>query len=549
MDISKIRNWPVGIQDFKDLRQRGCIYVDKTQYIPQLIAVGKPYFLGRPRRFGKSLFASTLRYYFEGEKESFRGLAIEAYEKEWKKYPVIYIDFNISSFQTFHSLEVVIDNILKKYEAKYGITDIADDLSVRFSNLIRGACTDEALKVAVIIDEYDKPLVNTMENQELNDTIRAFMKGFYGVLKAMDSYLRFVFITGVTKFSKVSVFSDLNQLTDITMDRAYAGICGITETELITHFNSDIQTLANENHIPYEAALAKLKKLYDGYHFAKDSEGVYNPFSIMHTFRRNDFGDYWFETGTPTMLVKILENNRFDIRKFENDLTIAANSIDDYRFGQIDITPLLYQSGYLTIKAYDPVLNQYTLGFPNEEVKYGFLVELMPQYAPVPGGMVHSFSAAKFVETLFNGDAEGFMTLLKAFFASIPYDAVKAKHRDEQHYQYTFWMLFKLMGQFVETEVKSAQGRADAVVITADAVYVFEFKLYRSLSNKRSGTKEAATATSPNSAEAAIRQIDDKGYLIPYSADGKRLVKIGAEFSISKRGIKRWLIKENTVNK
>jgi len=522
--MNTIRKLPIGIQDFEKLRKDNCLYVDKTQYVYQLIQTSSPYFLGRPRRFGKSLFLSTLKAYFEGKKELFQGLKIAELEKEWTKYPVLYLDFNKSEYGNVETLEIVLDEMLKKYEKDYGVQDIAAKASIRFDNLIAEVHKKTSQKVVVLIDEYDKSLVNTINNPDVNERIRNILKGFYGVLKSADAHLRFVFLTGVTKFSKVSVFSDLNQLVDISLDENFSEICGISEKELLQNFQPEIQALADKRKMTYEQAFANLKKLYDGYHFAKESEDIYNPFSVLNTFRSLDFGYYWFKTGTPTFLVNALRNQNFDIRKFDNDVLIAANSIMDYRIENQNLIPLLYQSGYLTIKEYRQNRDTFVLGFPNEEVKYGFLNELLPAFVrtPITTG---NFSVMEFLQQIENNDIDGFMTSLKAFFVAIPYDAIEQKHRNEQYYQHVFYLLFTLMNQFVETEVKNNKGRADAVVKTADSIYVFEFKM-----------EDNATA------EDALKQINSKDYAIPYIADYRKIVKIGVEFSQTEKGIKRWLI-------
>ncbi|MDR1272951.1 MAG: ATP-binding protein, partial [Odoribacteraceae bacterium] len=496
----------------------------KTEYLYRLVTLGKPYFLGRPRRFGKSLFLSTLKTYFEGKRELFEGLKIAELEKEWTRYPVIYLDFNNSEYSDVQSLEIVLDFMLKKYEDEYGVQAIAAKPSIRFASLIPAMHEKTGRKVVVLIDEYDKSLVNTMDNPDANEKIRNVLKGFYGVLKSADAHLKFVFLTGVTKFSKVSIFSDLNQLEDISLNENFAGICGISEAELLQDFQPEIQALAERRKMSRDEAFTKLKKLYDGYHFAKVSEDIYNPFSILNTFKKLDFDYYWFATGTPTFLTKALRNQNYDIRKFEDNVYIPAVSIMDYRYENQNLVPLLYQSGYLTIKAYDTVLDEYTLGFPNEEVKYGFLNELLPAYVltPIATGI---FSVTGFLRQLMKNDVEGFMNSLQAFFAAIPYDAIKQAHRDEQYYQHVFYLLFTLMGQFIQTEVKSSKGRADAVVKTADGIYIFEFKM-----------DDNATA------EDALKQINSKDYAIPYAADHRKTVKIGVEFSRAERGIKRWLI-------
>jgi len=359
------------------------------------------------------------------------------------------------------------------------------------------------------------------------------LKSFYGVLKSADAYLRFVFLTGVTKFSKVSIFSDLNQLVDISLNEKFAEICGISETELLQNFQPEIQALAEHRKISYDEAFAELKKRYDGYHFAKESADIYNSFSVLNPFGSLDFGYYWFATGTPTFLAKHLANTRFDIPILENNVSIDENSLMDYRVENDDYIPLLYQTGYLTIKGYDNELGEYTLGFPNEEVKYGFLNELLPQFTPSFSTSSSKFSATGFIKLLRVGDIEGTMKMLQAYFATIEYDAIPKKLQVEKFYQFVFWQLFTLMGQFVQTEVKNNKGRADAVVKTADSIYVFEFKM-----------DDNATA------EEALAQINSKDYAIPYTTDHistgsmttRKIVKIGVEFSQKERGVKRWLI-------
>ena len=522
--MTTIRKMPIGIQDFEKLRTGNFVYVDKTQYVYQLAHLGVPYFLGRPRRFGKSLFLSTLKAYFEGKKELFEGLKIAELEKEWIKYPIIYLDFNKSEYRDEQTLEMVLDAMLEKYEKEYEVQSIATKASIRFDNLIAEMHKKTGQKVVVLIDEYDKSLVNTMHKPDINENIREVLKGFYGVLKGADAHLKFIFLTGVTKFSKVSIFSDLNQLVDISLNENFAGICGISETELLQNFQPEIQALAERRKMSYDEAFAKLKKLYDGYHFAKVSEDIYNPFSLLNTFGNLDFAYYWFATGTPTFLVKALKNQNFDIRKFNNNILIDEKSIMDYRVENQNLVPLLYQSGYLTIKEYRQERDTYVLGFPNEEVKYGFLNELLPAFVrtPITTG---NFSVIEFLQQIEDNDIEGFMTSLQAFFADIPYDAIEQKNRNEQYYQHVFYLLFTLMGQFVQTEVKNNKGRADAVVKTADSIFVFEFKM-----------DDNATA------EDALAQINSKDYAIPYTADNRNLVKIGVEFSQTERGIKRWLI-------
>ena len=333
-----------------------------------------------------------------------------------------------------------------------------------------------------------------------------------------------MFLTGVTKFSKISVFSDLNHLSDISLDKRFSGICGISETELVQYFQPEIEQLSEAVELSYEETLVKLKKHYDGYHFCEDTGGMYNPFSLFNTFRAGKFRNYWYSTGTPTFLIQMLQQNNFEIKNLENGVVIPADSINDYRPEYHNPVPLLYQSGYLTIKNYDTKYNEYTLGFPNEEVKYSFLNDLLPSY--VPQHLIQqNFSASGFVRTLEAGDVDGFMQRLRAFYASIPYDKMKQSQKDEQYYQLIFYLLITLMGQFVETEVKGSAGRADAVVKTSTTIFVFEFKM-----------------ANHGTAEDALAQIDSKNYLLPYIADGRKLVKIGAEFSETERTVSRWKV-------
>jgi hypothetical protein len=372
------------------------------------------------------------------------------------------------------------------------------------------------------VDEYDKPLLESMGDENLNAALRSVLKPFYGVLKSADAALRFVMLTGVTRFSKVSIFSDLNQLREIGMHEQYSGICGITETELLENFTPELEYMAKKTGGSFEETLELVRRNFNGYHFSKNGESVYNPFSLLNTFAYGDIQYYWFATGTPTFLFKELERTKFDITQFKDDILINEMEVNDYQNGDMNPVPLLYQSGYLTISGYDKSIRAYSLVFPNEEVKYGFLTNLFKYLFPACG-MSGGFNVLTFTKALKNGDAEVFLEQLRVFFSSIPYDLYFAK--GENYYQTIFYIVFTLLGQFTEAEVRSAAGRADAVVKTRDAVYVFEFKLDGS-----------------GSAEDALRQIDDKGYLVPYEASGKRLVKAGVVFDTEKRTIGSWLV-------
>jgi hypothetical protein len=514
------RKMPIGIQDFEKLRKNGCMYVDKTAYIWKMVNESTPYFLSRPRRFGKSLFLSTLKAYFLGKKELFEGLAIADYEKEWAEYPVFYLDFNPAAYDSAASMEALIVSCLKNMETRYAVPSEPEPVAMRFKNLIERVFEKTGKQVVILIDEYDKPLLESMNNQTLNEEVRAALKSFYGAIKSADACIRFTMLTGVTRFSKVSVFSDLNNLNEIGMDRAFAGICGITETELLDNFSPEMRSLAEENGGTFEEMLAKMRKNFNGYHFARNSDGVYNPFSVLNTFYKLDFNYYWFATGTPTFLFNELLRTNYNILQFKDGIALDAESIANYQPGNATPVPLLYQSGYLTITGYEKETGFYNLGFPNEEVKYGFLNNLLAFLVPAcsDGNVINIRS---FLTAFQSGNVEAFLTQLKAFFSSIPYDL----HFDktESYYQTIFYIVFELLGKFIAVEERSALGRADAVVKTSDAVYIFEFKL------SGNGT-----------AEDALNQINDKGYLVPYAADHRKLVKIGVVFDNKTRTIAEW---------
>jgi hypothetical protein len=490
-----LRKMPIGIQDFGDLRANGYVYVDKTAFVWKLVTEGKPYFLSRPRRFGKSLLLTTLKAYFQGKKELFDGLAIARLETEWKEYPVVHLDFNPSAYDSVASLHYFVADRLKTMESEHGLL-VPDDpsnvpIAIRFQNLIEGLYKKTGRQVAVLVDEYDKPLLESMGNETLNAALRAALKPFYGVLKSADAALRFVLLTGVTRFSKVSIFSDLNQLREIGMNENYAAVCGITEGELRENFMPELEGLAQKNGETVEQAMAAVRRNFNGYRFAKHCESVYNPFSVLNTFANRDIQYYWFATGTPTFLFKELERTKFDITRFKDKIEVPESAINDYQPGDGTPIPLLYQSGYLTITGYDRELRAYNLGFPNEEVQYGFLNNLYKYLFPANNDIT-GLNVLTFIKALRAGDAETFLTQLRAFFASVPYDLYFGK--GEKYYQTIFYLVFTLLGQFAESEVRSAAGRADAVVKIRDLVYVFEFKLDKG-----------------GSAGDALKQIDGRG--------------------------------------
>ena len=517
------RKLPIGIQDFFRLREEGYLYIDKTELLYRLVQEGSVYFLSRPRRFGKSLLCSTLGAYLEGKKEFFAGLALERLETEWTEYPVLRLDLNAETYNSMRGLHAIIDLHLQRWEQQYPPTIKADTPAGRFALILEQAHRQTGKRACVIIDEYDKPLLSTIDNPPLHEEYKQFLKPFFGVLKSSDAHLKFAFITGVTKFGQVSVFSDMNQLIDLSLDNDYAALCGITEEELLDGFRPEIDALAHQEAVSYDECVERIRQWYNGYRFHPDGPAVYNPFSTLNLFRSREFQDFWFQTGTPTFLVELLKKTDTDLREIDG-IELPANAFADYRADPDRPVPVIYQSGYLTIKGYDPSLRFYTLGYPNAEVKNGFLGFLLPDYTGQSrdrGG----FHIGMLSKELRAGEVEAFMERLKCFFESVPYDL---NDQTERHYHVVFYLVFKLLGQYIDSEVKSAKGRSDAVVTVPNRVYVFEFKL--------NGT-----------AEEALAQIDDKGYLIPFSADtgtGQKLCRIGVEFDKEAKNIGRWITEE-----
>ena len=517
--MEQMRKLPIGIQTFEKLREENYLYVDKTALVYRIASTSVPYFLSRPRRFGKSLLISTFEAYFQGRKDLFEGLAIEKLETEWKEYPVFHLDLNAEKYDSKEALEQVLSRNLSLWEDRWGKDAAEDTIASRFAGVLRRTYEQTGKQAVVLIDEYDKPLLQAILDEPLLEEYRRTLKAFYGVLKSADRYLRFVFLTGVTKFAQVSVFSDLNQLNDISMKPAYATVCGITKDELVETFTPEIDNLGEKNGLTFDETVCRLTALYDGYHFEESAEGVFNPFSLLNVFDSYKFDNYWLQTGTPTYLVDLLKQSDYDLRLLIDGIEVQASAFSEYRAEIRNPLPMIYQSGYLTIKGYDKEVSLYTLGFPNDEVRYGFLNFLIPYYTEVSDAET-GFYIVKFMRELRSGNVDAFMERLKVFFAGMPYEL---SENTERHYQAIFYVVFTLMGQFVETEVRSARGRADAVVKTKDFIFVFEFKL--------NGT-----------AEEALKQIDEKGYLIPYTLDGRKLVKVGVNFSKEKRNIDCYVI-------
>lgn len=510
--------YPIGIQNFEKLRQDGYLYIDKTDLVYSLVQTSNCYFLSRPRRFGKSLLISILEAYFLGKKELFKGLAIEKLEQEWTVYPVLHLDLNIEKYDSIDNLTDILNVNLKLWEQTYGSDDAETSVSLRFAGIIRRAYKQTGRRVVVLVDEYDKPLLQSIGNKALQEEFRNTLKPFYGVLKSLDGCIRFALLTGVTKFGKVSVFSDLNNLDDISMNNQYATLCGITEKEIHTNIEEGIRSLASAQNLSYEETCVKLKEMYDGYHFTSDSEGIYNPFSLFNALKNKTFGNYWFETGTPTYLVELLKRNRYNLK----DMTETVSSADVLNsiYGDDEPIPVIYQSGYLTIKGYNPRFKTYRLGFPNKEVEEGFMNFLIPYYTPIKKEKT-AFSIENFVEEIERGDIDSFFRRLQSFFADTPYELVRDR---ELHYQNVLFIVFKLIGLYVKAEYHTSQGRIDLALQTDKYIYVMEFKL-------------------EGSAEEALRQIEEKQYALPFASDKRQVFQIGINFSSQTRNIEKWLVR------
>ena len=533
--INEERVLPIGEQRFEVIRERKLVYVDKTRYVADLIRKGGFYFLSRPRRFGKSLFLSTIKAYFEGNKECFEGLYLAQWEEEqaaldgrqaWQQYPVLYLDLNAKNYESRENLLNILDRHLSLWETEYGVQAIKVDPEDRFNALLRHIYETTHQQVIVLIDEYDKPLLLTLEEgfEELNNEYRRILKGVFAVLKSGDPYLRFVFVTGVSRFSKVSLFSDMNHLNDISLSRDFSAICGITEDELKINFQPEIDALAKREQLTYEATLEKLKQEYDGYLFMLDGEHVYNPFSLLNVFFDKMFYDYWFQSGTPTFLVHYLKKANYFLPDLEGNVEIDMSSLNNYKADIGSPIPILYQAGYLTLKSYDRELDLYRLGYPNNEVKFGLIKNLLPSYTAVNYNDCQRV-VAHFYKNVRDGKVEEFMTSLSDLLEQIPYsseskDDVKWR---EQNYQIAVALIFQFMGMYVQTEVHSAKGRADCIVYAGDIIYVFEFKLW-----------------SAGTAEEALAQIQEQEYYKPLRLLGKKLVLVGTSFDEERRNLKEW---------
>lgn len=510
------------MQSFQEIREKGFVFVDKSQYIEKLHALGKYFFLSRPRRFGKSLFLSMLKAYYEGKKELFAGLAADSGNHDWQSFPVLHLDFTGRDYTDPDSLNSRLRTIFESWEKEYDCSWSEYRVDERFERIIQKAYESTGRKVVILIDEYDKPLLDTMKDPKLQDTFRNVLRGLYGNLKKMDSHIHFAMLTGVTRFGKLSIFSDLNNLKDISMMEEFSGICGVTPDELTKYFDSGIKTFAKSNGISTTEAYTELKENYDGYHFSPfKCPDIYNPYSLLNALQDKMIGYYWFATGTPSFLVNIIKQNKIALKTLD-ELKVAIDTVTDVSFDiKSTLAPVLYQSGYLTIKKYNPKTKLLTLGFPNTEVRRGFLLQLMGVYTHTSADKSWT-DIVDFYEDISEGRVEDFMHRLKCLYADFNRDGFNFINV-EQHYQDVAYLVFRLLGCLTSVEYKIAAGRIDMVVFMPNHIYVFEFK--------RNGTPEEA-----------LRQIDDKEYMIPFKCDGRKLIKIGANFDDAIKGLDNWKI-------
>lgn len=508
--------YPVGIQTFERIRKEGYLYIDKTDLVWHMAHESPFVFLSRPRRFGKSLLTTTLDSYFKGQKELFEGLKIMALERDWDSYPVFHIDLSVTKAETsVEGLRNVLMRLLEPYREIYGSGKYETTPGASLSGLINRAFRQTGRQAVVLIDEYDAPLLDKLHQEALLDDFRNVMQEFFVQLKANESVIRFCFITGITKFSQLSIFSTINNLTNITMDAKYAAICGITEQEFESDMAPDIAMLAEEYECTPEEMHAKLKQQYDGYRFANRSPDIYNPFSLLKCFNQRKLSNYWFDSGTPSFLIRQMQHFRTDITTMDC-IETSASAFDRPTEAMTTALPLLYQSGYLTIKNYDRFGDLYTLAIPNQEVRVGFVEGLLPAFTGVEGSDVQVGFALKFWRKLYAKDIDGAMQEMKSFLAGIPYvegfqNKLKEVKNYEGFYEYTFWLIFNMLNVYAQTQVKCAGGRIDFVVRMPDTTYVFELKV--------NGT-----------AQEALDQINSRGYALPFDTEDREVVKVGVQF-------------------
>ena len=510
--------YAIGEQSFPSLRNAEALYVDKTKYVYKLVSSrSKYYFLARPRRFGKSLFLSTLKSFFEGRRELFKGLYIDSTDWKWEEYPVLRIDLNKKRYDETGGLEPVLYDMFSDWEKKYGIADISTDMSIRFARIIKTAHLATGRQVVILVDEYDKPLVGNLNDENTFEHYRAKLASLYSNFKSSADHIRFVFLTGVSRFSKLSIFSDLNNLKDISFENEYADICGITEEELRTNFKLGIEDMSAKNGWTFDETVKRLKDNYDGYRFAENGSDIYNPWSVLNAMDDEKIANYWNRTGMPTLIVEALKRIDTDLEQFLNT-ECTINELMGLDLQSPRPVALLYQTGYLTIKGYDHEFMWYKLGIPNKEVKEGLFSQLLPFYSTL-NGIDANFFIGSFVRDLRKGDVEDFMKRLISFFAATPYDMEMG---DERNFHNAVYVFMTLVGLYVKAEVKTSNGRIDLLCETDKYVYVIELKY--------DGT-----------ASEALDQIESKGYTIPFETDGRKIIRIGASFSSKERRITDWL--------
>ena len=523
--------FPVGVQTFEKIREEGYVYVDKTDLIHQLVSTGTIYFLSRPRRFGKSLLVSTLKNYFQGKKELFQGLAIEKLEKDWFEYPVFHIDFNTTNFLEPGNLEAKLNGYVSDWERIYGQNSNWTTIGDRFAYVLAQAHKQHGRRCVVLVDEYDKPILDVLDmdiktniqgtEYRLEDWNRSVLKSFYSVFKGADADLQFVLLTGVTKFSQVSVFSGFNQPDDISLASDYESLCGITQQEMESYFAKPIREMAERFKVDVPEMLQRLKNHYDGYHFSENLTDIYNPYSLLNAFKHKGLKDFWFSTGTPTYLLRLLSHSHENLDEMTGRYYDPSEFVD-YKADVEKPLPMIYQSGYLTIKEYDPDFGTFLLDFPNKEVKKGFVSLVAAGYLKPEQDMGNWIRTL--VQTLRKGEPDTIRDLFTSFLASIPYTARRKEDQKEResYFNYTFYLIFRMVSVYATyIEKEQSQGRSDCIVETPQYVYIFEFKL--------DGT-----------ADEALKQIEDKGYAKPYAADKRKLFKIGASFSSQTGTIEEW---------
>ena len=518
MEIKRVK-YPVGEQSFENLRKEGFLYVDKTEYIEKIVQGSKYYFLGRPRRFGKSLFLSTLKCFFEGKRELFKGLYADSMDWAWEEYPVLYLDLNTGNFKDEKELGYLLDRHLREWEEKYEVDVRDESLSQRLATVIKEVYRKTGQNVVILVDEYDKPLVNNIHDTTLFENYRSVLASLYSNFKSSADYIRLVFLTGVSRFGKLSVFSGLNNIRDISFQKEYSAICGITEDELQKNFTEGIAELSDEYERSPEEEMRELKRWYDGYHFSSKSPDIYNPFSLLQIFAAKEYSNYWIASGNSTLLAQLLKKTDADLESVMHAVC-DKSALEGLDFDNISLEALFYQTGYLTIKSFDSRRNLFHLGIPNEEVKQGFFSSLIPYYTSLPKVKVIPF-VYDLIDEIEEGRADDFMRRLQSLFAGFGHDL---KFDEERNVQNALLLIFSLVGMHVDAEYKTSDGRIDILLRTSEYVYIMELKYDRS-------------------AEEALAQIKEKKYSLPWSVDGRKIIEVGINYSSEKRRIDEWKVR------